>query len=213
MRAAGRNPRRSFDLGERSAGHEEPRQYIPQPAVSRTGQIGRRSKPSLARRGMRLKRVGRELIGPCPVCGGVDRFGVSIAKQLWNCRGCAKGGDVVDLVQHLDGVGFAAAVATLTGEQAAPSAVVKIAPKIGNDDDYERRQHAKAAWLWRQRQPITGTIAETYLREARGYPRTAAADAGVSATRTRQRPPPRHDRRVRDCGRAAMTSMPSTSRC
>lgn len=27
----------------------------------------------------------------------------------------------------------------------------------------------KAAWLWSQRQPIAGTDAETYLREARGY--------------------------------------------
>ncbi|MGX1320500.1 hypothetical protein AB7M17_003953 [Bradyrhizobium sp. USDA 377] len=34
-------------------------------------------------------------------------------------------------------------------------------------DDHERRQHDKARWLWSRRQPITGTIAETYLR-ARG---------------------------------------------
>ena len=31
-----------------------------------------------------------------------------------------------------------------------------------------RRQHAKAAWLWQQRQLIIGSIAELYLREARG---------------------------------------------
>src|SRR4029079_3698084 len=35
----------------------------------------------------------------------------------------------------------------------------------------ERRQHGKAAWLWSQRLPIIGSIAETYLREARGYHR------------------------------------------
>jgi hypothetical protein len=35
--------------------------------------------------------------------------------------------------------------------------------------DYEQRQHAKAAWLWRHRRPLEGTCAERYLREARGY--------------------------------------------
>jgi hypothetical protein len=30
--------------------------------------------------------------------------------------------------------------------------------------EYERQQHEKAAWLWSKRKPITGTIAETYLR-------------------------------------------------
>jgi hypothetical protein len=35
-------------------------------------------------------------------------------------------------------------------------------------DTYARAQHRKAAFLWSQRQPIAGTIAEKYLREARG---------------------------------------------
>jgi putative DNA primase/helicase len=33
---------------------------------------------------------------------------------------------------------------------------------------YERQQHEKARWLWSRRKPISGTIAETYLRTARG---------------------------------------------
>jgi hypothetical protein len=32
-----------------------------------------------------------------------------------------------------------------------------------------QRERDKARWVWRQRQPIAGSIAETYLREARGY--------------------------------------------
>jgi hypothetical protein len=35
---------------------------------------------------------------------------------VWNCRGCGKGGDVIDLVAHLDGADFIAACTTLTGE-------------------------------------------------------------------------------------------------
>lgn len=37
------------------------------------------------------------------------------------------------------------------------------------DDTYEHEQRRKAAWLWRRRRPIQRTIAERYLREARGY--------------------------------------------
>ncbi len=34
----------------------------------------------LEKRGHRLKRVGRDLVGPCPACGGTDRFSVTPAK-------------------------------------------------------------------------------------------------------------------------------------
>jgi hypothetical protein len=68
----------------------------------------------LGRRGVSLRRQGRELVGPCPVCGGTDRFAINIAKQLWNCRGCDKGGDIIDLVQHLDGGEFLDAVNALS---------------------------------------------------------------------------------------------------
>lgn len=40
---------------------------------------------------------------------------------------------------------------------------------VKGSTEYERRQHEKAAWLWSRRQPISGTLAETYLREARRY--------------------------------------------
>ena len=40
----------------------------------------------LARRGFHLR--GKiERAGPCPVCGGTDRFSINTEKQLWNCRG------------------------------------------------------------------------------------------------------------------------------
>jgi Toprim domain len=37
------------------------------------------------------------------------------------------------------------------------------------EDNEIKRERAKAQWFWLQRQPIAGTIAQTYLREARGY--------------------------------------------
>lgn len=76
----------------------------------------------VARRGgLKLQRRGKELIGPCPRCGGDDRFGVNIIKQVFNCRGCGAKGDVIDLVQHIDGIDFIAAATALAGERPAKS--------------------------------------------------------------------------------------------
>lgn len=67
-------------------------------------------------RGIKLKRKGCELVGPCPRCGGTDRFAAHIQKQVFNCRGCGgKGCGAVSLVQFLDGVGFREACERLTG--------------------------------------------------------------------------------------------------
>ena len=76
----------------------------------------------IERRGIELKREGAERVGGCPVCGGVDRFAIHTEKQIFNCRGCGVGGDVIDLVQHIDGVDFIAACTYLAGEPPAGKA-------------------------------------------------------------------------------------------
>jgi hypothetical protein len=70
----------------------------------------------IERRGIKLKRNGLERVGACPKCGGDDRFAINTKKQIFNCRGCGKGGDVIELVEHLDGVDFNTACAQLTGQ-------------------------------------------------------------------------------------------------
>jgi Protein of unknown function (DUF3631)/CHC2 zinc finger len=70
----------------------------------------------LERRGVTLRGSGHHRAGPCPKCGGDDRFSISKAKQVFNCRGCGIGGDVIKLVVHLDDVDFVTACKTLTGE-------------------------------------------------------------------------------------------------
>ena len=69
------------------------------------------------RRGIKLTRQSNaEFVGPCPKCGGNDRFSINTKKQVFNCRGCGIGGDVIEFVEHLDGVDFVAACTTLTGQ-------------------------------------------------------------------------------------------------
>jgi hypothetical protein len=57
-----------------------------------------------------------ERCGPCPKCGGEDRFAVNTKKKVFNCRGCGARGDSIALVQFLDDCDFAQACETLTGE-------------------------------------------------------------------------------------------------
>lgn len=64
-----------------------------------------------------LKRQGAEWVGPCPGCGGRDRFSISSRKGVWNCRSLGRGGDVIHLAQHVEEVDFLDACRALTGRE------------------------------------------------------------------------------------------------
>jgi putative DNA primase/helicase len=111
------------------------------------------------RYGLKLRGRTAERVGPCPRCGGEDRFSISTKKRVFNCRGCNARGDVIALVQFLENRTFAEAVDVLAGEpirRASPSS-----------DNYERSQVDKAHAMYRASVPASGTLAEVYLR-ARG---------------------------------------------
>jgi phage/plasmid primase-like uncharacterized protein len=97
--------------------------------------------------GSRLKRDSvNEWSGPCLVCGGSDRFSVNVRKQLWHCRHCDQGGDVIALVQHVEGVGFRDAVKRLAGETwTSKRAPAREQKTVDKDDDLNLRL---AAVLW-----------------------------------------------------------------
>lgn len=55
------------------------------------------------RRGWKMRRSGPNMSGPCPKCGGTDRFAIEAKADKWNCRKCCVGGnDAISLVQLLD---------------------------------------------------------------------------------------------------------------
>jgi hypothetical protein len=106
-----------------------------------------RIEDELARRGIKLRRQGSEQIGPCPQCGGTDRFGINTRKQCWNCRQCKRDhtGDVIGLVMWLDDCDYATAVRTLTGGMPRP---IRAAPPTvaGPRDDGSMSRFALAIW-------------------------------------------------------------------
>lgn len=67
-----------------------------------------------------LRRTGSEMVGPCPVCGGTDRFGINIRENLFQCRRCEiRGHGVIDLVMAVEGLDFTRACERITGRRAA----------------------------------------------------------------------------------------------
>jgi hypothetical protein len=118
-----------------------------------------------------LKLRGRvERCGPCPVCGGDDRFNVNVRKQAFFCRMCGAKGNVIALVQFLDGVDFRKAVEVLTGERASEARRPSPPAPSKTDDDLKRRLDrdlARARRIVSELVPVVGTPGERNLRDVR----------------------------------------------
>lgn len=73
-----------------------------------------------------LKKAGQYHIGPCPFCGGKDRFNVKMTDggDLWVCRQCGDGKyhDVIDFIMRRDGVTFAEVVGNSAAGNSAAGA-------------------------------------------------------------------------------------------
>jgi hypothetical protein len=144
--------------------------------------------------GAHLHREGHEWIGPCPICGGKDRFAVNQSKRVFNCRGSGEGsygaGDNINLVMHVVGCDFIEAVERITGtarpdrtrDESAEERKKREFRHAALAAEYARREaeeradlerkaaadEAKIADVIKRAVPIWGTHAEAYMREARG---------------------------------------------
>lgn len=122
-----------------------------------------------------LTRSGHELTGPCPACGGDDRFSVNVKKGVWRCRGCdPKGGDALSLVSLAMACDFLGAVEYLEGERGVeidPAEIARRAKAKAEADAKNERDAARyrewarrdAVAIWRSAEPFGGTLASKYL--------------------------------------------------
>ncbi len=68
-------------------------------------------------KGVQLKKNGKGYKGVCPLHDDDDpSFSVNPEKNLWNCFGCDKGGDVIRFVELIDQVDFKEAVKRLASD-------------------------------------------------------------------------------------------------
>jgi hypothetical protein len=108
------------------------------------------------RLGARLRRYGSERVGPCPKCGGQDRFSINIPKSVFNCRGCGVGGDAIDLVRHILDCSYRDALEFLGDDRTYEAPVPAANPET-------LVNNAFALSLWTSGVDPRGTPVERYL--------------------------------------------------
>lgn len=132
---------------------------------------------------LKLKRVGNELVGPCPVCGGKDRFAINVRKQKFICRG-SSGGNVVTMAMHVLGADLRSACEFLAGlppdgrpesaedrrrrememERQRAAAALREQQRERDEARQRQKKRSKAREMWEAAGPLIGTPGERYLR-------------------------------------------------
>lgn len=127
-----------------------------------------------------LKRAGHELIGPCPECGGDDRFAINTGKGVFQCRRCGKRGDGIELVRWLRNCTLPEALTWLCGERHEISAEERALRRQRAEEGRKRSEAAaekrraeaiqQARRIWRDGLPAEGSPVRDYLA-LRGFTR------------------------------------------
>lgn len=129
------------------------------------------------------KASAREHAGPCPLCGGTDRFRVSLDRARWFCRQCLpKGGDLVEYLRRVRGLSFreAAAAAGRRLDDPLPRYIpppkpTPREPSAAWQEAAARVVRRAAATLW---DPERGRPGQAYLRR-RGLTEETARAFGL----------------------------------
>jgi hypothetical protein len=151
--------------------------------------------------GAHLRRDGHEWIGPCPICGGRDRFAVNQQKRIFNCRGSGEGtygaGDAINLVMHVVGCDFIEAVERITGTPRPDRTRDENAEERKKREqrhqalaaEYARREAEERAALEAKAARDEASIAEVIKR---AIPSHESPHARAYLEETRGLTPPRH---------------------
>lgn len=126
---------------------------------------------------------GRDRSGPCPKCGGDDRFSINTVKNVFNCRAdCGvRGEGVIALVMTTQDVGFTEACEIITGRSAEAPPDPERDRLNAEANEKAEREKAEVAERYRQqarrdahgvwmsgRQPQERGQVLTYLTVCRG---------------------------------------------
>ncbi|HEV7293081.1 MAG TPA: primase-helicase zinc-binding domain-containing protein [Devosia sp.] len=132
---------------------------------------------------------GLDKAGPCPNCGGTDRFAIHTGKNTFNCRQCGlAGGGVIDLVMKTDKVGFVQACELITGRTVADPISAEEVARIALAAEQRERERAaeeekrrlraisEGLSVWnRSAEPQPGGAVARYL-QLRGLPESLKFD-------------------------------------
>lgn len=108
-------------------------------------------------KGIELKRVattnGGEYAGPCPVCGGKDRFRVWPAKKgteggAWWCRSEEKSGDLIEFFRWAHAMSYGDACRAAGTDPKSYTYAKPSLPSKGTDQGFQPRRHPAPAEAW-----------------------------------------------------------------
>jgi DNA primase len=111
---------------------------------------------------------GGEYAGPCPICGGVDRFRVHPTGNTWFCRGCGDQHwhDVTDFIARRDGCTIKEAYQKLMVGSFTKSLVASKSMKNYEQPHYGCRQPDEE---WREKAEKIMQICQDNLRSSSGF--------------------------------------------
>src|ERR1035437_2264504 len=123
-----------------------------------------------------LRRHGQKMVGPCPICSADPKSRDATRFECWAdgwvCAVCADGGDVIRLVERVNGCSFMDAIAFLGGKRELVPGEAMLAEahraKLRAEREreskaYRERERRKLWAMWHPAVPIAGTVAESYL--------------------------------------------------
>lgn len=118
--------------------------------------------PAVAATSLKLMPAGSEWKACCPFhAERSPSFTIFAGGDKFHCFGCGAGGDVLDFVQRLHGVSLRDAAQMLGSTNLTALQVHRAAP-IDKADRVD-----EAIRIWRNAAPVSGSLAETYLRARR----------------------------------------------
>lgn len=95
---------------------------------------------------------GVDRAGPCPVCGGTDRFAIHTRKNTFNCRQCGiSGAGVIELVMKTENVGFVRACEIITGRSASDPVNEERMAELRRQAERDARRREEEARRYRER--------------------------------------------------------------
>lgn len=153
------------------------------PIATAAEHLGLQLKVVQGRRGSPIEKAG-----PCPRCGGDDRFAINTQKSVFLCRKCGgKGHGAIDLAifaRDLEqaGAGFLQACELLTGEpppdrgtqltdadrerfeRQARELAARNAREEEEENSYREAERRRLFGYWRRALDLPGTPAEAYIK-------------------------------------------------
>lgn len=114
-------------------------------------------------------KTSEELCGPCPWCGGKDRFTIFLDQgkdslgRFW-CRQCGKKGDTIQFLRDIDGLSFNEAKAQL-GYNTMSYAHSMAMAKIEATRPFEGQETSPPGDIWQQRAKAVVAWASTQIQE------------------------------------------------